>query len=216
MELIVAHGITTLIKKMKSPSEWNDILIQCQVKPTTAAKWADVFANTIFFNTFSRHDEIDDFLGQILHESGLLEHVEENLNYSAGALMRTWPTRFNSETAVEYQRDAARIANKVYGGRLGNDEPGDGFRYRGRGLLQVTGKDNYKAVGAALGIDLVSNPDMLAQPEWALKSAIAWWNKNIPDAIIGNTALVSRRVNGGTIGLDHRIALTDKAQDALG
>jgi putative chitinase len=201
---------------MKLPSEWNDILIQCQVRPVTAAKWADVFANTIFDNTFSRHDEIDDFLGQILHESGMLEHLEENLNYSAGALMRTWPTRFDSDTSQSHARQPAKIANKVYGGRLGNDEPGDGWKYRGRGLLQVTGKDNYKAVGDVLGIDLVNNPDMLAQPEWALKSAIAWWNKNIPDAIIGNTALVSRRVNGGTIGLDHRIALTEKATEALG
>lgn len=80
----------------------------------------------------------------------------------------------------------------------------------------MTGKDNYKAVGNVLEIDLVNNPDMLAQPEWALKSAIAWWNKNIPDAIIGDTLRVSKRVNGGTIGLDHRIALTDKANEALG
>ena len=201
---------------MKTPSQWNDILIQCQVRPVTAARWAEVFSATILSNTFSRDDELDDFLGQILHESGMLEHLEENLNYSAGALMRTWPTRFNSETAISYARDAVRIANKVYGGRLGNTEPGDGWKYRGRGLLQVTGKDNYQAVGDALGIDLVNNPDMLAQPEWALKSAIAWWNKNIPDAIIGDTVRVSKRVNGGTIGLDHRIALTDKANEALG
>jgi putative chitinase len=201
---------------MKLPSEWNDILIQCQVRPVTAAKWADVFANTIFDNTFSRHDEIGDFLGQILHESGMLDHVEENLNYSAEALMRTWPSRFNKETAISHARDSVRIANKVYGGRLGNDEPGDGWKYRGRGLLQVTGKDNYKAVGDALGVDLVNKPDLLAQPEWALKSAIAWWNKNIPDAIIGDTLRVSKRVNGGTIGLDHRIALTEKANEALG
>ena len=201
---------------MKTPSQWNDILIQCQVRPVTAAKWADVFANCFLSNTFSRHDEIDDFLGQILHESGMLERLEENLNYSAEGLMRTWPTRFNAETAASHARDAVKIANKVYGGRLGNDEPGDGWKYRGRGLLQVTGKANYKAVGDALGIDFVSNPDMLAQPEWALKSAIAWWEGNIPDAIIGDTVRVSKRVNGGTIGLDHRIALTDKAGDALG
>lgn len=201
---------------MKSPSEWSDILIQCQVKPSTAAKWAEVFSATILSDTFSRDDEIDDFLGQILHESGMLEHLEENLNYSAEALMRTWPSRFNKETAISHARDPVRIANKVYGGRLGNTEAGDGWKYRGRGLLQVTGKDNYKAVGDALGVDLVNNPDLLAQPEWALKSAIAWWNKNIPDAIIGDTLRVSKRVNGGTIGLEHRIALTEKANEALG
>jgi len=200
---------------MKSSSEWSDILIQCQVKPSTAAKWADVFANTIHDDTFSRHDEIDDFLGQILHESGMLEHLEENLNYSAEALMRTWPSRFDKATAVRYARDSVSIANKVYGRRLGNTAPGDGWKYRGRGLIQVTGKDNYKAVGDALGIDLVNNPDTLVRPEWALKSSIAWWEGNIPDAIMGDTVRVSKRVNGGTIGLDHRIALTDKAGDAL-
>ncbi len=202
---------------MKSPSEWNDILIQCQVRPVTAARWAEVFSATILNDTFSRADEVDDFLGQILHESGMLERLEENLNYSAEALMRVWPNRFpTSEMANSYARDAVRIANKVYGGRLGNTEPGDGWKYRGRGLLQVTGKDNYKAVGDVLVVDLVQSPDLLAHPEWALKSAIAWWNKNIPDAIIGDTIRVSKRVNGGTIGLDHRIALTERANDALG
>lgn len=201
---------------MKTPSEWNDILIQCQVRPVTAAKWAEIFSATILSDTFSRADEVDDFLGQILHESGMLEKLEENLNYSAGALMRTWPTRFNSETAIQYARDPIRIANKVYGGRMGNTAPGDGWKYRARGLIGVTFLDNYKAVGDALGIDLVENPDMLAQPEWALKSAIAWWEGNIPDAIMGDTVRVSKRVNGGTIGLDHRIALTEKANEALG
>jgi putative chitinase len=151
-----------------------------------------------------------------LHESGLLEHVEENLNYGASGLLRTWPTRFNEETAQSHARQPAKIANKVYGGRLGNNEPGDGWKYRGRGLIQVTGKDNYQAVGDVLGVDLVTDPDLLAQPEWALKSAIAWWEKKVPDAIMGDTVRVSKRVNGGTIGLDHRIALTGKAQDALG
>jgi putative chitinase len=201
---------------MKTPQQWNDILIQCQVRPTTAARWAQIFSDTIRNDTFSAGEsEIDDFLGQILHESGMLEQLEENLNYSAAALMRTWPTRFNSETAISHARDAVKIANKVYGGRFGNTEPGDGWKYRARGLIGCTFKDNYIKVGETLGIDLVNNPDMLAQPEWALKSAIAWWEGNIPDSIMGDTVRVSKRVNGGTIGLDHRIALTDKAQDAL-
>jgi putative chitinase len=202
---------------MKTPSQWNDILIQCGVRPLTAARWAEHFSAHVTDSAFSAGaSEIDDFLGQILHESGLLEHVEENLNYSAGALMRTWPNRFNSDTAQEYARDSVRIANKVYNGRLGNTEAGDGWKYRGRGLIQCTGKDNYQAVGDVLGVDLVTDPDMLAQPEWALKSAIAWWEQKVPDAIMGDTVRVSKRVNGGTIGLDHRIALTDKAGDALG
>jgi putative chitinase len=146
----------------------------------------------------------------------MLEHVEENLNYGAQGLMKTWPSRFNAALAKEVERQPIRIANIVYNGRLGNNEPGDGWKYRGRGLIQVTGKDNYKAVGEAISVDLEDNPDLLAQPEYALKSAIAWWEGNVSDAIMGDTVKVSKRVNGGTIGLDHRIALTDKAGDALG
>jgi putative chitinase len=204
------------INNMKTPSQWNDILIQCGVRPLTAAKWAEQFSSQVTESAFSAGaSEIDDFLGQILHESGLLEHVEENLNYSAGALMRTWPSRFDSDTAQQYARAPVRIANKVYGGRLGNTEPGDGWKYRGRGLIQCTGKDNYKAVGEAIGIDLVESPDVLMQTEYALKSAISWWEGNIPDSIMGNIVKVSKRVNGGTIGLGHRAGLTNKAGAAL-
>jgi putative chitinase len=202
---------------MKTPSQWNDILIQCGVRPLTAARWAEHFSEQVTDSAFSAGaSEIDDFLGQILHESGLLEHVEENLNYGAQGLMKTWPNRFNAALAKEIERQPIRIANIVYNGRLGNNEPGDGWKYRGRGLIQVTGKDNYKAVGEAIGADLEESPDLLTQPEYALKSAIAWWEGNVSDAIMGDTVRVSKRVNGGTIGLDHRIALTDKAGDALG
>jgi putative chitinase len=213
---------------MKTPSEWNDILIQCGVRPLTAAKWAEVFSATILSNTFSAGEsELDDFLGQILHESGGLENIEENLNYTSKALLGKFGRhRITEEQAQKYGRTTTQkanqvaIANTLYGGawgrkNLGNTEPGDGWKYRGRGLIQVTGKDNYRAVGDKLGIDLVNNPDMLAQPEYALKSAISWWEGNIPDSIMGNIIKVSKRVNGGTIGLDHRIALTEKAGDAL-
>lgn len=212
---------------MKSPSEWNDILVQCQVRPTTAARWAEVFSANILSDTFSRADEVDDFLGQFLHESGMLESMEESLNYSVEALLSMFGRhRITEEEARKYGRTATQkanqpaIANCIYGGswgrkHLGNTESGDGWRFRGRGG-GVTGRTNYGKVGEVLGIDLINNPDMLAQPEWALKSFIAWWEGNVPDVDINNTIRVSKRVNGGTIGLDHRIALTEKAQDALG
>lgn len=181
----------------------------------TAAKWAEVFSLNISNNTFSREDELDDFLGQILHESGMLESIEENLNYSTEGLLKTWPSRFTADLAKQCARNPIKIAGIVYDNRMGNTKPGDGWKYRGRGLIQVTGKTNYEQVGKILGIDLVSNPDLLKDPTIALKSAIAWWEGNIPDSIIGDVVRVSKRVNGGTVGLAHRTSLTEKAGEAL-
>jgi len=212
---------------MKSPNQWNDILIQCQVRPVTAAKWAEIFSTTILSDTFSRADEVDDFIGQFLHESNMLESMEESLNYSVDALLSKFGRhRITEEDARKYGRTETQkanqpaIANCLYGGaygkkNLGNTEPGDGWKYRGRGG-GVTGRANYGKVGEALGVDLINNPDLLAQPEWALKSFISWWEGHIPDVEINNTIRISQIVNGGKIGLDHRIALTEKANEALG
>ncbi len=212
---------------MKSASQWNDILIQCGVLPLTAAKWAEHFSAYVTDSAFSAGaSEIDDFLGQFLHESNMLESMEESLNYTVEALLGKFGRhRITEEEAQKYGRTATQkanqvaIANTLYGGEwgrkhLGNTEPGDGWKYRGRGG-GVTGRTNYGRVGENLGVDLINNPDMLAQPEWALKSFISWWEGNIPDVDINNVIRVSRRVNGGEIGLNHRIALTDKAGDAL-
>jgi putative chitinase len=202
----------------RTDHDWNDILIILGVKPITAAKWSSVFANVVKDDTFSLgDDELPDFLGQILHESAMLERTEENLNYSAERLMAVWPSRFPTHAGAQlYARNPMKLAEKVYGGRLGNDEPGDGAQYIGRGVLQVTGKDNYRAVGDVLGLDLVVFPGLLADPRTALLASIAWWEGHIPDAIMGDIVKVTRRVNGGTLGLADRIALTDKADDAIG
>jgi putative chitinase len=131
--------------------------------------------------------------------------------------MTVWPTRFPTHAGAQlYARNPPALAEKVYGGRLGNDEPGDGARYIGRGLLQVTGKDNYRAVGKVLGLDLLKYPDLLAQPDIALKASIAWWESKIPDAIMGDIVKVTKRVNGGSIGMADRIALTNEAREVLG
>lgn len=205
------------MSNLRTASDWNRILVQCQVKPLTAAKWAAVFAGEIRPGTFSAGDsEVDDFLGQILHESGRLEILSENLNYSAPRMMQVWPKRFptlSAAQALAFKPEA--LANTVYGGRLGNTSPGDGWRFRGRGLLQVTGRDNYVTLGKALGIDLVGNPDMLAEPAIALRASIAWWEKNVPDAVMGDVVRVTKRVNGGTTGLDDRIAMTNAAKKGL-
>lgn len=202
----------------RTASEWFNVLTDVGVREDTARRWSDVFASVVHDGTFSKGDhEIDDFLGQVLHESGKLERIEEGLSYSADRLMAVWPTRFPTiADANLYARNPERLANKVYGGRLGNSISGDGYKFRGRGLIQVTGRDNYRAVGKVLGMDLEANPEALVEPEVALRASIAWWEGNIPDAIMGDIVKVSKRVNGGTTGLADRRELTDKAGEALG
>ncbi|WP_085599814.1 MULTISPECIES: glycoside hydrolase family 19 protein [unclassified Pseudomonas] len=118
------------------------------------------------------------FIAQVGHESGQLRSLVENLNYSAEALARTWPNRFTAETAATCARQPEKIANKVYGGRMGNgpEASGDGWRFRGRGLLQVTGRSNYVAAGVGLGLSLETQPELLEQPEQAAQSAAWWWS----------------------------------------
>jgi putative chitinase len=110
------------------------------------------------------------------------------------------------------------IANKVYSGRMGNTEDGDGWKYHGRGLIQLTGKDNYERCGSSMGMDLVGNPDRLLDPQYAALSAGWFWNKHglneLADA--QEHGIITKRINGGTIGLEDRIAKTTKALEALG
>jgi len=157
------------------------------------------------------------FLGQTMHESGNLKVLSENLNYKPEALMRLWSSRFpDMDTAEKYAHNPEKIANKVYAGRMGNTEDGDGFKYRGRGIIQLTGKDSYKACGDAIGVDLVSNPDLVATPEYAALSAGWYWNKrglnSLCDSLSDeNMKELTRRINGGTNGLEDRIAKTKAA-----
>jgi putative chitinase len=158
------------------------------------------------------------FIGQCMHESGGFKFLKENLNYSAKALMATWPSRFpDMDMAEKYERQPEKIANKVYSGRMGNTEDGDGAKYIGRGLIQLTGKDNYMAFGEAIGEDLVSNPQLVEQPRYAALSAGWFWNKRglntLADAMDVTTMTV--RINGGRIGIDDRIAKINKAIDIL-
>lgn len=199
--------------------EWNEILVACQVKPITAAIWSEIFAAEIGERTFSAgDDEIDDFLGQVLAESAMLERLEEDLNYSARRMMEVWPSRFPTLAAAEpYAHNPEALANKVYGGRMGNVNPGDGWRNRGSGLLQVTGANNLRALQKITGIPVYDNPELLRNPTCeALRVVIRWWEGNVPDEVMGNVTKVTRRVNGGSVGLAHRRTLTNQAGRALG
>ena len=160
------------------------------------------------------------FIGQCAHESANFRTLEENLNYSAEALMKTWPSRFPTlEAAQPYHRNPEKIANRVYGGRMGNgtEETGDGWLYHGRGLIQLTGKDNYTLAGDALGMDFVHSPDYVLVPKYAALTAGWYWNKRQlnKEADAKDYTAMTKKINGGTIGLDDRIAHIRHAQEVL-
>ena len=159
------------------------------------------------------------FIGQCAHETGNFKVLQENLNYSAAALMRVWSSRFpDMDTAEKYANNPEKIANKVYGGRMGNVEDGDGWKYHGRGLIQLTGKDNYANCGSGLGVDLIDNPDMLITPEYAALSAGWFWHKRGLNSLADTQDLetMTKRINGGLLGLDDRKAKIAKALSVLG
>ena len=153
------------------------------------------------------------FLAQCGHESGGFKATQENLNYSASGLKGIFGKYFKEAgLAEQYQRNPQKIASRVYGGRMGNgpESTGDGFKFRGRGYIQLTGKDNYTAFGRAINEDLTVNPDKVAT-HYALLSAAWFFTKNglhkmadggATDAVVTQ---ITRRVNGGTIGLPDRI-----------
>ena len=160
------------------------------------------------------------FIGQCAHESMNFTKLEENMNYSAEGLMKTWPSRFPTlESAKPYHRNPEKIANKVYAGRMGNgpEETGEGWLYHGRGLIQLTGKDNYTLAGDALGMDFVHSPDYVLVPKYAALTAGWYWNKRglNKEADAKDFTGMTKKINGGTIGLDDRIAHIKHAQEVL-
>lgn len=149
------------------------------------------------------------FMAQVLHESGALTIRSENLNYRADRLMQVWPSRFPTlETAQPYEHNPEKLANFVYGGRMGNVNPGDGWAFIGRGLIQLTGRSSYEKYGHLLGADFANTPDLVVSGDWALKVAAEEWKagncnaKADVDDVVG----VTKIINGGTIGLDARKA----------
>jgi putative chitinase len=152
------------------------------------------------------------FLAQCGHESGGFKATQENLNYSADGLKKIFPKYFPGNLAESYARNPEKIASKVYGGRMGNgkEETKEGYKFRGRGYIQLTGKENYTSFAKSIGEDTVANPDLVAT-KYALASAGWFFSKNGLNAIADRGAddatitAVTKRVNGGTIGLPDRI-----------
>ena len=158
------------------------------------------------------------FLAQLGHESGGLQAREESLSYSAPRLLQVWPSRFPSlAAAAPYARDPEKLADFVYGGRMGNDRPGDGFRYRGRGYIQLTGREAYRQVGRLAGLDLESLPGLANDAAHALAVACAFWRwKRLnPLCDQGDFAGVTRRINGGLTGLQDRFAWLERVQSCI-
>jgi putative chitinase len=185
-------------------------------------KWLDPLNETFDKYQINTPQRQACFLGQTLHESGNFKFTRENLNYSAKALMATWPSRFpDLETATQYERQPEKIASKVYVGRMGNESPEDAAKFIGRGLIQCTGKENYTHCGEALGVDLVAQPQLLEEPRYAVLSAGWYWNKKGLNALAdeGTTnsfEVMTKRINGGLLGLDDRKAKMNEALKALG
>lgn len=173
------------------------------------AEWVDALNETFSRFNITTNNQKAMFIGQCSHECGNFRILEENLNYRAATLMKLWPKRFpTQEIANGYEKNAKRIANNVYSNRMGNrdESSGDGYRFRGRGCIQLTGHANYFHCGKALGVDFVANPDLVATPKYASLSAGWFWsthNCNAPaDAL--DFAKVTKIINGGLIGLADR------------
>jgi putative chitinase len=153
------------------------------------------------------------FLSQAGHESGGFKITQENLNYSAKGLQGIFKKYFPSESlANDYAKKPQKIANRVYSGRMGNgnEASGDGYKFRGRGYIQLTGRDNYTAFGKSIGVAIEETPDLVGS-QYALASAAWFWQKNKLNEIADSGATdevvtkITKRVNGGTIGLPDRI-----------
>jgi putative chitinase len=202
-----------------------DQLKAAGIKADVAERWLAPVQNSMARFGIETPRQVAAWLAQTAHESGGYTLLQENLNYSADGMAAIWPSRFAvlgpdkkavkangknqpNKFALALHRKPEMIANVVYSARMGNGpiESGDGWRYRGRGLKQLTGKDNYTRCGQGLGLDLVAQPDLLLELEHAAASAAWFWvsNKCGPLADADDFVGLTKRINGGTIGLEDR------------
>ncbi|RMH90996.1 hypothetical protein EBB59_08590 [Lysobacter pythonis] len=166
---------------------------------------------TAVANGITSPRELANFMAQVGHESSGLNRLEESFRYTRSVDQIPVKSAFREgRSALESARLEAmngkpeKLAELMYGGRMGNDEPGDGYLYRGRGYIQLTGKDNYRKAGEALGIDFVGSPDLAAQPENAEKIAVWYWKTRVPEASREDVRVATRAINGGLNGLADR------------
>jgi putative chitinase len=199
-------------------------LREIMTKATEAniSKYAPALNDEMAKYEINTPQRIAHFIAQIAHESGSFRYSSENLNYSAGALRTVFGKYFKSdELANEYARKPEKIANRVYANRMGNGDEasGDGWKYRGRGLIQLTGKENYTRCGEGIGRDLVSNPDQLATDAHAAVAASGWyWNSRGLNAYADkdDVETITRKINGGLNGINDRRENLMRAKIVLG
>jgi len=211
------------------------LLVAAKIKDPD--KWLQPLIETCVEFEINTEQRVAAFLAQTSHESGGYTMLTENLNYRAATLAACWPNRFAelgpnkkpkrdakgalipTKVALSIEKKPELIANMVYSSRMGNGPPqsGEGWKYRGRGLKQLTGKDNYKRCGDALNRDLVNNPDLLLEPIPAARSAGWFWKVNnlSPLADASDIKGMTKKINGGFIGLEARQALFDKIMAAI-
>lgn len=193
-----------------------------KTKKAVLEKYVDALNDVCqYYDMYQNPKRAAAFIAQIAHESGGFNAVVENLNYSAKGLMTTFKKYFPDEaTAKAYERQPEKIANRVYANRMKNgpESSGDGWKFRGRGLIQLTGRDNYTRFSQGLGISLDETVAYLETPEGAVSSAGWFWDNNSLNAFCDRDDFVglTKRINGGTIGLEDRKHHYELALHALG
>ncbi len=191
------------------------------IMPKCPTDWAEGIVNVLPLHDMDSPLRASAFIAQIAHESAELTRLEENLNYSAERLAVVFPKYFKTaDSAIAYHRKPEAIANRVYSGRMGNgdEQSGDGWKYRGRGPLQLTGRNNYTACEKEIKRGIVDDPSLLLHPVPGIESAIWFWKENslIVLSDHGDFKTITKRVNGGYIGLEEREKYYGKAKAVLG
>jgi putative chitinase len=172
--------------------------------------WYEALKNNLPNYDITSKERIAAFIAQCAHESANFKILKENLNYRAESLMRVWPRHFPTlEVAQQYAKQPEKIANKAYANRMGNgdESSGDGWKFCGRGLIQLTGRDNYEAFANSIMMPVDDVPEYLSTFNGAVESACWFWSKNNLNkwADEGDIKTLTKRINGGFIGLEDRI-----------
>jgi len=184
-------------------------MLRCITTPELADMWANALNETCERFAIDSPFRIAGFLSNTAHESGGFKYVKENLNYSVASLMRVWPQRFPTvEVAQRYAMQPEKIANRAYADRMGNgnEASGDGAKFLGRGLIQLTGKNNYVAYSLACDNEALQFPQIVELPKYAAESAGWFWDVNRLNSLADaqDVGGMCRRINGGYNGLDDR------------
>jgi putative chitinase len=170
--------------------------------------WFDALSQALPDYDIDTPQRIAAFLAQCAHESGNFRAIKENLNYKSESLCKVWPRYFNAGNAAQYAHNQEAIANRAYGGRMGNgpEESGDGWKFCGRGLIQLTGRSNYQAFADSLQISIDDASEYLKTFEGCVQSACWFWEANNLNqyADNGDILTMTKRINGGTLGLEDR------------